>query len=166
MEAADAPLREPFAAGLFAPMQAASILLGTAPLAEEVEASAPTWPQREATVSVVVMAPCLPVGVEHLVDALDAAGGASRVRVMHVGQNLCRRSADPLSLGVRCCGQRGIPQCFMAQQALTMADPLLSGPKAPICRYAGHSLEQTWHRCCSLAIAAVQGLSVLVHQPY
>ena len=56
------------------------------------------------------------------------------VLAMHVGQYLCLRSADPLSLGRRCCGQRGAPQFFMLQDALIIADPLLSGPRDPMCR--------------------------------
>ena len=56
------------------------------------------------------------------------------VLVMHDGQYLCLRSADPLSLGRRCCGQRGAPQFFMLQQALTIAEPLLSVPRAPMYR--------------------------------
>ena len=56
------------------------------------------------------------------------------VLAMHVGQYLCLRSADPLSLGRRCRSQRGAPQFFMLQDALINAEPLLSAPRAPMCR--------------------------------
>ena len=59
-------------------MKGAPVLRGAAPLAEEVKTPTPAWPQRDAPVPVVMVAPGFAVGVEHLVDALDAAGGAPR----------------------------------------------------------------------------------------
>ena len=77
LEPAYAPLPEPFAARLFPPVQAAAVLLGAAPLAEEVIAPVAAGPQSKCPVAVVIVPARLAVGVKGLVDALNTARGAT-----------------------------------------------------------------------------------------
>ena len=76
LESANAPLLAPFAAWFFSSVQAAAVLLGATPLAKQVVAPLAAGPQGDCPGAVMVPPTRFAVGVEGLVNALEAARGA------------------------------------------------------------------------------------------